>query len=58
METIYLAKWETRFWAWLIDSLLIGALHSGIAGFLMFIPKVDLISLEGFGVRGVLMFVY
>ena len=58
METIYLAKWGTRFWAWLIDSLLIGALYSGIAGYLMFIPKIDIISLEGFGIRGLLMFAY
>lgn len=58
METIYLAKWETRFWAWLIDILLVGALHSGVAGILMVVPRVDLISLEGFGVRSVLMFIY
>ncbi|MDV2480637.1 RDD family protein [Methanoculleus sp. Wushi-C6] len=24
MATIYLARWETRFWAWLIDIILIG----------------------------------
>jgi uncharacterized RDD family membrane protein YckC len=24
MVTLYLAKWETRFWAWLIDIILIG----------------------------------
>lgn len=57
METIYLAKWETRFWAWLIDILLVGALHSGIAN-LLSLPKVDLISLEDFGIRSVLMFAY
>ncbi|WP_292520280.1 RDD family protein [Methanoculleus sp.] len=24
MATLYLARWETRFWAWLIDIILIG----------------------------------
>ncbi|MBA7478961.1 hypothetical protein ES707_14389 [subsurface metagenome] len=28
MVTLYLARWETRFWAWLIDLLLIGLLGS------------------------------
>ncbi len=60
MDTLYLAKWESRFWAWLIDSLLVGALYSGITGILGFFPfpKLDLVSLEGFGIREVLMFVY
>ena len=31
METIYLAKWESRFWAWLIDILLVEAFSSIIA---------------------------
>ena len=26
METIYLAKWGSRFWAWLIDILLVSVL--------------------------------
>ncbi|WP_243668791.1 hypothetical protein [Methanoculleus chikugoensis] len=24
MVTLYLARWETRFWAWLIDIILVG----------------------------------
>ena len=31
IETIYLAKWESRFWAWLIDILLVEAFSSIIA---------------------------
>jgi len=58
METIHLAKWETRFWAWLIDILLVGALYSGIAGTLSFSPELDVFSLRGFGFHGILMFVY
>lgn len=58
METIYLAKWGTRFWAWLIDNLLVGALRTGIIGTLGLIWDLDFISLKGFGVHGVLMFAY
>lgn len=58
MENIYLAKWESRFWAWLIDILLVSALYVGIAGFLGFLPKLDFIRLEGFGVHGMLIFFY
>ncbi len=58
METIYLAKWETRFWAWLIDVLLVGALYTGIASPLRFSPELDILSLRGFGFHGILMFAY
>ncbi len=58
MENIHLAKWESRFWAWLIDVLLVGALYAGVAGFFGFFPKLSFIRLDGFGVHGVLMFFY
>lgn len=58
MDTIYLAKWETRFWAWLIDVLLVGAIYTGIAGSLRFQTDLDILSLRGFGFHGILMFAY
>lgn len=58
METIHLAKWESRFWAWLIDILLVGALSNLIAISLRFLWHFEYFSLESFGVNGVLMFVY
>jgi uncharacterized RDD family membrane protein YckC len=32
MVTLYLAGWDTRFWAWLIDVILIWLLASAISG--------------------------
>jgi uncharacterized RDD family membrane protein YckC len=32
METLHLARWETRFWAWLIDFILVGAVASLFSG--------------------------
>ncbi len=58
METLHLAKWETRFWAWLIDILLIGALKSGVTGLLGLVWDIQFMSLKGFGVQGVMMFAY
>jgi hypothetical protein len=31
IETIYLAKWESRFWVWLIDILMVAVFLSLIA---------------------------
>nr|AAU84007.1 hypothetical protein GZ35B7_40 [uncultured archaeon GZfos35B7] len=31
IETIYLAKWESRFWVWLIDILMVEVFLSLIA---------------------------
>lgn len=58
MEYIHLAKWESRFWAWLIDILLVFALYAIIAGALASLYRLDFIRLEDFGVHGVLMFFY
>ncbi len=57
MENLYIAKWESRFWAWLIDVILIGALYTGVAGFFNF-PKLDFVKMEGFGAHSVLLFLY
>ncbi len=52
MQKIKLSNWESRFWAWLIDMILIGGLSSLIAGSLGFldhtiaIPFVDIASFE------------
>lgn len=53
-----MAKWESRFWAWLIDILLVGALSNLIANSLGFLWDFDFISVASFGVHGVLMFAY
>lgn len=58
METIYLAKWGSRFWAWLIDILLVEAFSSLIVNSSGFFWDSDFISIAGFGVHGVLMFAY
>jgi uncharacterized RDD family membrane protein YckC len=58
METIYLAKWGSRFWAWLIDILLVEAVLSLIVNSSGFFWDSDFISIDGFGVHGVLMFAY
>ncbi|MCX9073424.1 MAG: RDD family protein [Candidatus Methanoperedens sp.] len=58
MEYIHLAKWESRFWAWLIDILLVFVLYAIIAGALASLYRLEFIRLEDFGVHGVLMFFY
>jgi len=58
VETIYLAKWESRFWAWLIDILLVEAFSSIIANSSGFFWDFEFISIAGFGISGVLIFTY
>ena len=58
METIYLAKWESRFWAWLIDILLVGGFSSIIVDSSGFFWDFEFINIAGFGISGVLMFAY
>ncbi len=58
IETIYLAKWESRFWAWLIDILLVEAFSSIIANSSGFFGDFEFISIAGFGISGVLIFTY
>ncbi|KAF5430874.1 putative membrane protein YckC, RDD family [Candidatus Methanophagaceae archaeon] len=58
IETIFLAKWETRFWAWLIDILLVEVLLSFITNSSGFFCDFEFISIASFGISGVLMFAY
>lgn len=58
MENVALAKWESRFWAWLIDILLIEILYAVVASFFVFLPKLGFIRPMGFEVHGVLIFLY
>ena len=58
IETIYLAKWESRFWAWLIDILLVGVFSSIIVDSSGFFWDFEFINIAGFGISGVLMFAY
>ncbi len=58
MATIYLATWESRFWAWLIDILLVGAFSDLIVESSGFFWDSGFTNLTGFGVSGVLIFVY
>jgi uncharacterized RDD family membrane protein YckC len=58
METIYLAKWESRFWAWLIDILLVGVLSDLIVESSGFFWDFGFTNMAGFGVSGLLIFIY
>ena len=58
METIYLAKWESRFWAWLIDILLVSVSSSIIADSSVFFWDFDFISIASFGISGLFIFAY
>lgn len=64
METIYLAKWESRFWAWLIDIILIGVVSNFLTNFLGFLGEfsfiniLSIINVKSFGVNGILLFAY
>lgn len=54
MDEVIRARWKDRFWAWLIDVLLVGILWSSI----MTVSKTGANSAEGLGVLGALLFVY
>jgi len=64
METIYLAKWESRFWAWLIDIILVGVVSNflsnylGFLGAFSFINVFSFMNIKSFGVNGILLFAY
>lgn len=53
-EIIVLSSWEDRFWAWLIDVLLMGILWHGI----LIVLKIDASSLNGIFLISVLLFIY
>ncbi|MDN7026185.1 RDD family protein [Methanoculleus sp. FWC-SCC1] len=53
MVTLVLARWSTRFWAWLIDVILVGVAGSAVSGlagtawqFAPFAPWLETISLS------------
>ena len=58
METINLAKWGSRLWAWIIDILLVSAFSNIVTNSLGFTWDFDPISMESFGFSGVLLFAY
>lgn len=58
METIHLAKWGSRLWAWVIDILLVSAFSNIVTNSLGFPWDFDPVSMESFGVSGVLLFAY
>lgn len=54
-RTIYIAKWETRFWAWLVDVILVSALVNVFGGLLGPVPlvlNVDLAAVGDLGIYG------
>ncbi len=53
-EIIVLSSWEDRFWAWLIDVLLMGILWQGI----LTVLKIDAFGLSGVFLLAALLFIY
>ncbi len=58
MKKLYLAKWWSRFLAWLIDILVVGAVSNLFANYLGFGWKPEYNSALNFGAHGLLLFVY
>lgn len=54
MDEVIRARWRDRFWAWLIDVLLVGILWSSI----MTVSKTGANSAGGLGILAALLFVY
>ncbi|MGD0953959.1 MAG: RDD family protein [Methanotrichaceae archaeon] len=54
MDEIVLSSWENRFWAWLIDVLLMSLLWRGVLTFL----EIDAFSLSGALLLASLLFIY
>jgi hypothetical protein len=62
---IHLARWDTRFWAWLIDIIVVGIAVNVVAGLIgVFYQFPHLYELPGnlfpfdFGLNSVVLFVY
>jgi uncharacterized RDD family membrane protein YckC len=53
-EIVVLSSWEDRFWAWLIDVLLMGILWHGIT----IVLKIDALSLSGAVLMAAILFIY
>lgn len=60
MVTLVLARWSTRFWAWLIDVVLVWLAGSAISGFAGTARQVAPFApwLETVGLSSLLLFVY
>lgn len=54
VEIVVLSSWENRFWAWLIDVLLMGILCHRV----LIVLKIDPFGLEGFFLLAALLFSY
>jgi uncharacterized RDD family membrane protein YckC len=54
MDEIILSSWNVRFWAWLIDVLLMGLIWHGV----LIVLKIDALSFYGWLLLSVLLFIY
>lgn len=54
MDEMVLASWEDRFWAWLIDFILIGILWHRI----VVVLNMDVFGFDGALLHSILMFIY
>jgi len=55
MENLPRAGWGSRFWAWLIDIILVGIMWQMVAGMLLFMGDIYVV---GAGSNALLMFIY
>ena len=53
-EIVVLSSWEDRFWAWLIDVLLMGILWHRI----MIVLEIDVFNLSGAFLLAAILFIY
>ncbi|MCC7565634.1 MAG: RDD family protein [Methanomicrobiaceae archaeon] len=58
METLHLARWETRFWAWLIDFLLVSAAVSAVSGALRGVWTLPPIGMDFVSANSLILFAY
>lgn len=55
-RTLHLAKWSTRFGAWLIDVIIVGAIVGAVGSALAVVPGIG--SNAGLGIEGAGLFLY
>lgn len=58
MENLPRASWGSRFWAWLIDIILVSVLWQMIAGTLLLMGSLGHVYVVGAGSNALLMFIY
>jgi uncharacterized RDD family membrane protein YckC len=58
MENLPYASWGSRFWAWLIDIILVGIIWQMIAGTFIFMGNLGNVHVVGAGSDALLMFIY